>query len=59
VTPETLEAEVDALLRDPARLATMGAAARAHAFAAHGPAALDRAAEAFLNLAGRSAFSLG
>jgi glycosyltransferase involved in cell wall biosynthesis len=53
VTPETLDAEVDALLRDPDRLAAMGAAARAHAVEAHGPAALDRAAGEFLELARR------
>ncbi len=53
VTPETLEAEVDALLRDPPRLAAMGAAARAHALSAHGPGALDRAAGEFLDLARR------
>ena len=53
VEPERLEAEVTALLEDPPRLAAMGAAARAHAFACHGPEALDRAAGAFLELARR------
>jgi glycosyltransferase involved in cell wall biosynthesis len=57
VTPATLEAEVTALLADPARLAAMGAAARAHAWATHGPAALDRAAEDFLHR--MAAFGLG
>ncbi|MGX9964229.1 glycosyltransferase family 4 protein [Roseomonas sp. F4] len=53
VTPETLEAEVDALLADPDRLAAMGAAARRDAFACHGPAAIARAADDFLALLDR------
>jgi len=51
VTPETLEAEVEALLADPPRLHAMALAARADAFATHGPAAIERSAEAFLGLA--------
>jgi len=53
VTPETMEAEATALLEDPPRLAVMGAAARHHAMTTHGPEALDRAAERFLELVGR------
>lgn len=50
VAPDELEASVETLLADPPRLAAMGAAARAHAFAHHGPDALDRAAAALLDL---------
>ncbi len=53
VTPETLEAEVEALLADAPRLEAMGAAARAEAFANHGPAALQRAARDFLGMVAR------
>jgi len=53
VTPETLEAEVEALLADAPRLAAMGEAARVDAFANHGPAALQRAARAFLEMLAR------
>lgn len=50
VAPDEMEAAVESLLADPPRLAAMGEAARAHAFAHHGPDALDRAAAALLDL---------
>ncbi|WP_426956069.1 glycosyltransferase family 4 protein [Muricoccus radiodurans] len=53
VTPETLEAEVEALLADPARIEAMGRAAFAHAHTNHGAAAIGRAADRLLDLAGR------
>ncbi|MBU8537115.1 glycosyltransferase [Falsiroseomonas tokyonensis] len=53
VTPETLEAEVETLLADPARLQAMGEAARQDALAHHGPAALQRAARQFLTMLGQ------
>ncbi|WP_439599257.1 glycosyltransferase family 4 protein [Falsiroseomonas sp.] len=53
VTPETLEAEVEALLADPPRLAAMGEAARQDAFANHGPVALQRAARQLLTIVGQ------
>lgn len=53
VTPETLEEEVTALLADEPRRAAMGEAARADAFAHHGPEALQRTAREFLSLQAR------
>ena len=50
VAPETLEAEVEALLADAPRLDAMAHAARADAFAHHGPEAIRRSADAFLDL---------
>jgi glycosyltransferase involved in cell wall biosynthesis len=51
VTPESLEAEVEALLADPERIEHMGRAAFAYAHAHHGVEAIGQAADRLLHMA--------
>lgn len=55
VTDADYRRQVAALLADPARLAAMGAAARAHAVAHHGPRSSEPAVRALMALAGSGA----